>query len=216
MADLPVGERPRERLLRLGAAALSDTELVAILLGAGRPGVNVLALAQAMLVDFGGIGALLRLSAADLTSVAGVGPATAARFLSAAELCRRSAADCAPSSKLRSSADLATAAVKQLANLPDERLLMVGITSDHLLRNAVVLAQGGEGQARCPVSNVLRAVLAGGCSKFALIHNHPSGVLDPSHADVAYTEHVSAAALQCGLQLIDHLVVAGSRWKSIV
>ncbi|WP_354246015.1 UPF0758 domain-containing protein [Arthrobacter sp. UYEF20] len=68
MADLPVSARPRERLLRLGATALSDAELVAILLGAGRPGVNVLILAQSMLVDFGGVAGLLRLQAADLTA----------------------------------------------------------------------------------------------------------------------------------------------------
>ncbi|MGY2744826.1 UPF0758 domain-containing protein [Arthrobacter sp. UYCu723] len=164
MADLPVSERPRERLLRLGATALSDAELVGILLGAGRPGVNMLILAQAMLVDFGGVAGLLRLSAPDLMSVNGVGQAMAARFLSAAELCRRSAPADGPPAKMRSSADLAAVAVPQLSSLSHERLLMFGVTSDHTLRNAVVMAHGGEGQASCPVSKVLRAVLAGGCS----------------------------------------------------
>jgi len=216
MSDLRTSERPREQLLRLGGAALSEAELVAILLGAGRPGVNVLTLAQAMLVDFGGVAGLLRLRAADLMSVNGVGQATAARFLSAAELCRRSAPADEPPKRMRTSADLADIAVPQLSNLPHERLLMFGVTSDNTLRNAVMLAEGGEGHVRYPVSEVLRAVLTGGCSKFALIHNHPSGALEPSQADLAYTEHVSAAARQCGLQLIDHLVVAGSHWKSIV
>lgn len=216
MTDLPARERPRERLLRLGSGALSDAELVAILLGSGRPGVSVVALAQALLVEFGAVAALLRLRPEELTAVNGVGPAMASRFLSAGELCRRSAASEGTPEPIRSSADHARVVVGQLADLPCERLFMFGLAQDGSLRKGLVLVEGSDVHANCAVSAVLRAVLAGGFSKFALAHNHPSGVLEPSQADAAYTEQVSAAARQCGLQLIDHLIVAGSRWKSII
>ncbi|MET3349523.1 UNVERIFIED_ORG: DNA repair protein RadC [Arthrobacter sp. UYEF1] len=215
MTDLPESERPRERLLRLGSGALSDAELVAILLGSGRPGVNVIGLAHAVLSEFGGVSGLLRVQVPDLTSVAGIGPAMASRFVSAAELCRRSATD-RPPVRVHSSADLAPVAVAQLADLPHERLLMFGLSPAGSLRNPVILAEGSDAHASCPVSSVLRAALAGGFSKFALAHNHPSGVLEASHADIDYTSQVAAAARQCGLQLIDHLIVSGSRWKSVL
>lgn len=200
----------------MGSGALSDAELVAILLGSGKPGVNVVALAHAVLKEFGGVSGLLRLRVEDLTSVRGIGPAMASRFLSARELCRRSAAAYVSPVRVRSSADLALVAVAQLADLPHERLLMFGLSPDGSLRNPLVLAEGSDAHASCPVPSVLRAVLAGGFSKFALAHNHPSGVLEASQADLDYTSQVAAAARQCGLQLIDHLVVVGSRWKSIL
>lgn len=200
----------------MGCGALSDAELVAILLGSGRPGVNVVGLAQTVLTEFGGLAGLLRLRVEDLTSVKGIGPAMASRFVSATELCRRSAAaDMAPV-RVRSSADLAVVAVAQLADLPHERLLMFGLSADGMLRNPVLLAEGSDAHASCHVPAVLRAVLGGGFSKFALAHNHPSGILEASQPDIDYTRQVAAAARQCGLQLIDHLIVTGSRWMSIV
>ncbi|MCU1434314.1 MAG: repair protein RadC [Pseudarthrobacter sp.] len=149
-------------------------------------------------------------------SVRGIGPAMASRFVSATELCRRSAAGDVAAVSVRSSADLARVAIAQLADLPYERLLMFGLSPDGALRKAVVLAEGSDAHASCPVPAVLRAVLGGGISKFALAHNHPSGILEASQADITYTSQVAAAAQQCGLQLIDHLVVAGSRWKSML
>lgn len=216
IADFRMADRPRERLFSLGPISLSDAELVAILLGSGRPGTNAVALAQSMLVRFGGLTGLLRQGSQDLEQVDGVGPAMAARFLSAAELCRRSAVGDDSLFAVRSSADLAAVAVPQLASLPVERLLMFPLAANNTCNGAVILAEGNANHAECAVHEVLQAVLSTGKRQFSLAHNHPSGRVDPSTADTEFTAQVVVAARQCGLQLLDHVIVAGKKWKSIL
>ncbi len=216
MTDLRVTDRPRERLFALGPNSLGDAELVAILLGSGRPGTNAVVLAQNMLARFGGLASLLQQGFQELVRVDGVGPAMAARFLSAAELCRRSAATGPAIATIKCSADLAAIAVPLLANLQMERLLLFPMTAAGSSTGSLVLAEGNVGQVLCPVPDVLQTQLTTGNRRFSLAHNHPSGNVEPSEMDKTFTSQVVAAARQCGLQLIDHVIVAGSKWKSIL
>lgn len=216
ITDFRMADRPRERLFSLGPISLSDAELVAILLGSGRPGTNAVALAQSMLVRFGGLSGLLSQGSQDLERVDGVGPAMAARFLSAAELCRRSAMAGDSPFVVRSSADLAAVAVPQLANLQVERLLMFPLAANNTCNGGVFLAEGTANHAECAVHEVLQAVLNSGKRQFSLAHNHLSGRVEPSAADTKFTARVVVAARQCGLQLLDHVIVAGNKWKSII
>ena len=216
MTDLRLADRPRERLFELGPNALSDAELVAILLGAGRPGTNAVILAQNMLVRFGGLAGLLQQGSIELIRVNGVGPAMAARFLSAAELCRRAAAARPSRALIKSSADLAAAAVPMLANLKMERLLLFPLAATNTSTGSLILAEGSVGQVLCSIPHLLQAQLLTGTRCFSLAHNHPSGNIEPSDADKEFTAQAAAAARHCGLRLLDHVIVAGIKWRSIV
>ena len=214
ITDLPAAQRPRERLRRLGPDALTDAEVVAVLLGAGRPGDNAIALAHRLIDSVGGLAGLATATAEDIERVPGIGPAGAARIVAAAEL-RRRAAVARPSRAVSGTAGVAAAVLPHLRDRPRERLVAAVLDRQLRVLDVVTLAEGTTAHAAAPVVEVLRAVFSRGGQAFALAHNHPGGSLKPSAADRQATEAIRAAAEACGLRFLDHLIVAGDRWRAI-
>jgi DNA repair protein RadC len=214
MADLPQHERPRERLLRHGPDALTDRELLALVMRHGRPGESALDLATSLLVEYGDLAALARARPEELAIRAGIGTAKAAALAAAFQLGSRAREE---SSRpvLRSAADVADAVQPGLAWLRRERVMVLVCDAGNRLRHAVVLTEGAADRALIPVREVLNATLRHDGRAFAVAHNHPSGDPTPSEADVRATAELCAAAKTVGLRFLDHVVVAGEEWRSV-
>lgn len=214
LSKLPVADRPRERLERLGVSGLSDAEVLALVLGSGRPGLNVVALAHALLAQVGGFAGLTALDLAQLQGLTGVGPASASRMIAAVEMCRRAGAPL--SGRLLTDAEsLARLVLPELADRPDERFVVVIADRAQRAREVVVLRAGPGSRHRTDANDVIQSVLARGGGAFAVAHNHPGGSAEPSVADVALTRRVSAAGRAVGVRFLGHLVVAGAQWRSV-
>lgn len=214
LAALAPHDRPRERLHRLGPNALSDRELLALVLGSGSRGRNVIATAGDILDRVGGFRGLLPMTTEELQRLPGVGPATAGRMAAAAEMWRRAAAPIALT-KLSDSAAIARAALPLLMHRRTEQLLL--LVADRALRllGTIVVREGSDGRVDVDVGDVLTQVLTLRGHAFAVAHNHPGGTLEPSAADAAATKRMRAAADTVGLRFLDHLIVAGVDWRSV-
>ncbi|NQX30046.1 DNA repair protein [Microbacteriaceae bacterium VKM Ac-2854] len=214
MTELPAEERPRERLQASGPAALTDAEMVAILIGNGVRGANATAVAQTMLTRIGGVDALARAGVADLTRHAGIGPVAACRIVAAFELRRRMSR----SVRTRMVPDaeaLAAIAVPLLGDRVSASVLVTVTDASGRLLDTVTVAETAGAHPAVPAAEVLAAVLARGGAAFGVAHNHPGGSVGPSLTDPADTEALRGAADACGVRLIAHIVVAASDWAEI-
>jgi DNA repair protein RadC len=215
LAELPAAERPREKLLAKGPEALSDEELVAVLLGTGRAGRPVLELSRDLLAD-GGVHGLFRRDGGELPRhVRGVGDAKAARLAAALEIARRLFRDdLARRDVVGSPADAARFLTAQLAG--ESREVMGALLLDaknRLLRNAAVF-HGTPTNASVAPSPLFRQAILAGATGLVLWHNHPSGDPEPSPDDVATTSRLAAAGREIGIEVKDHLVLGRGRWVS--
>ncbi len=214
LRDMANHERPRERMQRHGARSLSDAELVAIQLGSGRPGESALDLAQALLAEWGGVAGLARADTDELARRHGIGPAKAARLVSAFALARRAIG--APEGRsLASSADIAAIAVPLIGHTAVEELLLLVADNQHRVRRTVLVARGSASHCAVPIREILSLVLRHDGLSFALAHNHPGGTVAPSADDVAATQRLQGSSADVGLRLLDHVIVAGDQWSSV-
>jgi DNA repair protein RadC len=213
IAAMPHAQRPRERLLSVGPEALSDAELLAVLLGTGGPGTNALRLADHLLTDFGGPDGLGRAAPQELARHLGMGPAKALRLVAAFGLAQRLGKP-GPRTELRSAADIAEVVRPWLANARRERVVVVVSDGALRLRRAFVVTEGSSDECLLPVREVLTAVLLHDGAAFAVAHNHPSGQIDPSYEDTQITASLLAGAEAVGLDFLGHLVIAGHRWTT--
>jgi DNA repair protein RadC len=215
IADLPVRERPRERLAALGTAALADRELLAVLLGTGgSPGVGAHTLAERLLTQFGSVAAVSRAHPADLAGVTGVGPAKAALLSAAFELARRVTTVETPET-ISGAGDTAAVVAPLLRGRTRERLVVVTCDRVNRVLGCDVLSEGSADRSLMPVREAMVAVLRRDGKALALAHNHPSGDPTPSRDDVDATVHVRQAALAVGLRFIEHVVVTDVDWRVV-
>ena len=215
LSSHPSRDRPRERLASHGAATLSDVELVAIQLGSGSRGRTALQLAADLLAEFGGPGGLSRAGLDELARYTGVGPAKASRIVSAFALGDRSRLPTSDRPQLRTSADIAAIAGPRISRARTEQVLLLVADGAHRLTRVITVATGGATSSALPVREVLALALRHDAVAFAVSHNHPSGAVEPSAADLTVTRRLREAADQVGLRLLDHVIVAGDRWCSV-
>lgn len=215
LADLPPQERPRERLLQHGPEALSERELLAIILRSGRRGKSALDLATSLLGEYGALSALASARPEELATRQGVGTAKAAALVAAFQLGRRLGLEDTPL-VLRNPSDVANVARRELDGLRRERVLVLVCDAANRLRRTVVVSEGSIDRALVPVREILNAVLRHNGRAFAVAHNHPSGNPEPSDADHRATAEVRQAAGVVGLRFLGHVVVAGDSWAPIV
>ncbi|WP_280348205.1 JAB domain-containing protein [Nocardia neocaledoniensis] len=213
IAHLPAAQRPRERLLLLGPHALSDGELLALLLGQGTRGLSALELAAQLLGEYGGLAELAAARPEELARRAGIGPAKAATVIAAFHLGTRSrTTESVP--QLSTPADIARVAVPLFAGARVERLLVLICDTQNRLRHRAFVAEGAIDTVAVPVREVLNTVLRHDGRAFAVIHNHPSGDPTPSTDDRRASALLSNAATTVGLRYLDHLVIAGESWSA--
>jgi DNA repair protein RadC len=212
--DLSKSDRPRERLMASGAAALADWELLAVLLGSGFRGSSALELAAKVIEHCGDLDALGRSDPHRLLAVPGVGPAKAARVSAAFHLARR--AEAWPErERITNTSDLAHACAPLLQGRQQERLIVVVCDTGGRVLKRSVLTEGATDHTAVPIREVIREVLTAGGAVFGLAHNHPGGSLDPSPADLEATAKLVEAAETVGLRLLDHLIITDGAWRRI-
>jgi len=205
--DWPAGERPREKLLAHGSAALSDAELFAVLLGSGSRGKDALALGRELLANAGSLGALLSRPEQQIRA-GGLGPAKRARIAAALELARRSLAeqllDKPSLGNPRDSGDYLRA---RLRHLPYEVFGCLYLDNRHRVLAFEELFRGTVDGASVHPREVVRACLQHNACAVIFAHNHPSGVAEPSAADRAITHELRDALQLVGVRVLDHLVI---------
>ncbi|WP_157253565.1 JAB domain-containing protein [Nonomuraea typhae] len=212
--DLPPHERPRERLMAAGGAALADRELLAVLLGSGFRGSGAVELATQVIEHCGDLGELARADPHRLLAVPGIGPAKAARVAAAFHLVRR--AQSGPERpKISGTADLAAITAPMLRGLTRERLVIVVCDNQGRVLRRTVLTEGGADHTPFPVREIITTVLTMGGATFGVAHNHPTGSLTPSQADLAATARLTEAAATVGLRFLDHLIITDTAWRRI-
>lgn len=208
ISDWPQDERPREKLLQRGPAALSDSELLAIFLRTGIPGMSAVEMARSLIVQFGGLRPLLDASPQQWGRVRGVGPAKYALFQAALEVGQRYLQD----SLKRGDAMTSPEAVKRyllarLRRLPHEVFACLLLDSQHRLIACEELFRGTIDGASVYPREVVKLVLSNNAAAVIFAHNHPSGVAEPSQADRAITERLAKALSLVDVRVLDHLVV---------
>jgi DNA repair protein RadC len=212
--DLPELDRPRERLLARGAAALSDRELLALVLGSGLPGCDAIELAALLISESGGLPALATADPHELKRLPGVGAAKAARIAAAFELARRAVVS-EERRRIVTSSDVAAAAATYLRGLRHERVIVIACDTSGGIRRVASLTEGSADRSLISVRDVISAVLAVGGTSFAVAHNHPSGALIPSPQDTEVTARLREAAVTVGVRFLDHVIVTETAWVRI-
>jgi len=215
MADVPIDDRPRERLWRQGAAALSDAEIVAVQLGSGRAGASAVDVAQRLLADWGGMRGLAGARPQELAKAPGVGPAKAARLASAFAVASRLHG---PTTwpTLTTPADIAREAAALIGQSRVEQVVVLVCDGANRLKRAEIIATGSAKACPMPVREILSTVLLYDGVAFAVAHNHPGGDATPTSADVRTTRQLSDASSTVGLRLLSHVIVTGADWRSVL
>lgn len=211
IADWPVAERPREKLLALGPRALSDAELLAIFLRVGCVGKSAVDLARELLQEYGGLRQLLEASQTDFCKGLGLGNAKYAQLQAVLEMGRRHLSATLKSGDLLNSPDLVrTYLSAQLRHQPREVFAVLFLDNQNRLITYEELFFGTIDGAAVYPREVVRRALAHNCAAVILSHNHPSGVAEPSQADCRITQRLQAALELIDVRVVDHMVVGDS------
>jgi DNA repair protein RadC len=199
--QIPAHDRPREKLIAKGPGALSDQELLAILLGSGTPAIDVMTLAGKLsrIVDQKG----LSLKLEDLTSTEGMGPAKATLILAAIEFARRRIKP--DGTKITTPADLLPL-VRHYADRKQEHFLCATINGANEVLNVRVISIGLIDRSPVHPREVFADAVADRASGIIVAHNHPAGNLEPSPGDTEVTRQLKAAGENVGIQLLDHII----------
>lgn len=214
--ELPEGERPRERLLEQGSGALSDAELIAVMLRTGRVGVSAIQMAMELLRESGGLSGLLGATPLMLRRN-GLGPAKAASLLAAIEIGRRLAREQILDREPMSRPAEVARYLSLRYRLRDQEVMgAIFLDSRKRFLSDKEIYRGTIDRAAVEPREVLKECLLRGASGLILFHTHPSGDPSPSLDDVAFTRRMAQAADMIGVLLVDHLVLASSgRWVSL-
>jgi len=209
--DLPVKERPVNRLAHYGPTALSTTELIAAI----TQGPNALYEAQQLVVRFGGLMGLARATLTELESVVGVGPAKAAQIKAALELGRRLMIQ-PPEEKpqVRSPADAAGLLMAEMGLLEKEHLRALLLDTKNHVQASPTIYVGSVNTSLIRVAEIFQEAMKANCAAIIIAHNHPSGDPTPSPEDVAVTEQIVAAGRLLDIEVLDHLVIGHQRYVS--
>ncbi len=214
LGDLPPGHRPRERLFAKGARALGHAELIVLVLGSGTAKLPVLETAQ-RLVRRHGIKGLASLGPDDLAREPGVGTALAARLAAVFELGRRAAGLSDRERPRITRPRDAWRLTRELAHARKEHLVGLYLDAQNGLIQKETISVGSLNTTRTHPREILYPAIEHLALGFILVHNHPSGSLDPSEEDVAFTRAVHRAAETVGIDLYDHLIVAKGGFTSM-
>ncbi len=216
MRDMPEHDRPRERLLKLGAQALSTAELLAINLRTGVGGENVLRLAERLLAHFGSLPGLSRASISELKQVKGIGEVKAIEIKAAIEIGRRLMA-AAPEERARvtTPADAANLLMSEMMFLEQEHLRLVLLdTRNHVLKSPTIYI-GSLNTSVIRIGELFRDAIKESAAAMIVVHNHPSGDPSPSPEDINVTRQIVKAGKLLDIELLDHIIIGRNKYVSL-
>lgn len=216
ITDLPEDDRPRERLVKLGAQALSSAELIAILLRVGVPGESAVQVGQRLLQQFGGLTGLHRAPIEEMVAQHGIGEAKAAQIKAAIELGRRLTLE-APEEKptINSPADAAALVQYEMSALEKEEMRVILLDTRNHVVDVVTVAHGSLNAAQMRVGEIFTPAVRKNVAALIAVHNHPSGDPTPSPQDVAITRAMIEAGKLLDIEVLDHLVIGMGKYVSL-
>ena len=208
LRELPLEERPRERLQRRGAAGLATAEVIALVWGSGCSGRNALDIAADAVATHGGVAGLASATTEELERLPGVGSARAAQLAAAFELGRRAAAQW-PAGRLvvRAPGDLADRLLPEMGRLEREELRVALLNTKNVVLGVETVYRGNVSTALVRVGELFRDAVRRHAAGLILVHNHPSGDPSPSPDDLHLTAEVVAAGRLLDVAVLDHLIL---------
>lgn len=215
--DLGTDDQPREKLRKFGARALSDAEIMAILLGSGVPGQSVLEVARRLLLSVDhDLNQLADWNVADFRRFRGIGTVRAVRLMAALELGRRRESAALRERPVLGNSEQCVRYLRPLlADLPHEEFHLLCLNRANTLLGAHLISKGGVTATVADAKLIFRAALShASVTSLVLAHNHPSGQAFPSEADIRLTRKLTKAALHLDLHVLDHIIIAGRRYYS--
>ena len=218
LSDFTDDSKPREKLLNYGAEALSDAELLAILLGSGTKEQNVLELANEILKSNGGLTGLRRISKEKLIGIRGIGPAKSTSILATIELGRRfskAIRDNNERQRLNCIEDIYQYVHYQMEHLDHEELWVFSLDSKHYVIREEMIYKGTINSSNVRIAEIFKRPLLQNAASFVLVHNHPSGDPTPSAADIVTTRNIIEAGKTLDLPLLDHVIIGAGTYVSI-
>ena len=216
ISDIPWADRPRERLLQYGSAALSNAELLAIILRVGGVGQNAIRLAESLLAQFEGLSGLAGAGVGELEQVRGVGAAKVAQIKAALELGRRlqiTVPDSRP--QVRSPGDAANLVMLEMSVLEQEHLRVLLLDTRNRVLEISTVYQGSLNTSLIRVGELFKSAIRRNAAALIVAHNHPSGDPSPSAEDVAVTRQIVSAGKLLDVEVLDHLVIGRGRFVSL-
>ena len=211
-----VEDRPREKMLTRGLQSLSDSELIALLIGSGTRKVSAVELARQVLHQAGNnLDKLGKCSVSDLKKLKGIGQARAVTIVAALELGRRrKLADPPENPRISGSADVSNLMFPLLSDLSHEEFWILLLNRSNRVIEKRRISQGGITGTVTDIRMILKIALDSLSTSLILCHNHPSGNLQPSDADISITRRLKESASLMDITLLDHLIVAGKNYFS--
>lgn len=208
-------DRPREKLLRLGASSLGDNELLAIVIGAGQANAGALDLANTLLARVGGVDGLSRARPEDLTCITGIGAARATQVLAAVELGRRTLTRGGrPRLQLKTPREVAELLLPQFGGRSVEQFGVVLLDTKRRVIRTTIVSIGTLDASIVHPREIFREATAAGAAALVLFHNHPSGDPEPSDDDKHLTRRMVSAGIVMGIEVIDHVILGDVRYCS--
>jgi DNA repair protein RadC len=216
ITDWPAGERPREKLLARGTGALSDAELLAILLRTGAGGATALDVARGLLSAHGSLRTLSGRQPSEFARLHGIGPAKAVELAAAFELGRRAGSE-APGERdvIRSPADVGRRMIPRLGTATTERFVVLVLDARNAVTAEVELSRGTLTASLVHPREVFKEAVDARGASVIVVHNHPSGNPEPSQEDLDITRQLAEAGKILGIPLHDHVIVAGTGYVSL-
>jgi DNA repair protein RadC len=216
ITDLAASERPRERLSRLGARALSNAELIAILLRVGAPGENSVQVGQRLLDKFGGVTGLHRADFADVCAEYGLGTAKASQIKAALELgYRMKREELEEQPCIHSPEEAAELVAYEMSALEQEELRVILLDTRNRLIEIFQVYRGSLNSAQIRVGELFKSAIRRNAASIIVVHNHPSGDPTPSPDDVAITRAIVQAGKLLDVDVLDHLVIGSNKHISL-
>lgn len=216
MKDMSPGDMPRERLRKQGAHALSDAELLAILMRVGVQGSNVLQLSQQLLAEFGGWGGLLQADFEQISHRHGMGEAKTSTLKASLEIGRRLLLVAhGERFQIKSPADVAQLMQLEMAHLDQEHLRAIALDTKNRVLKIHDVYTGSLNSAQIRIGEVFKEALKQNACAIIIVHNHPSGDPTPSPEDVLVTQQIVNAGKLLDIDVLDHLVIGKGRYISL-
>lgn len=209
-------DRPREKMMTKGSKALSDAELIAILIGSGNADESAVTLSQRMLASCSGdLNSLGKWGLENFCTFKGMGPAKSLTVMAALELGRRrKLQERKERTRITSSVDIYELFHPLMADLPTEEFWVLLLNRSNRVIDKVRISSGGIDQTTADVRTILREALLARATQMVLIHNHPSGNIQPSQEDKRITERIKGAGRLMNISVIDHVIVTDGAYYS--